>query len=262
MSFNLMDVFGRSISRFLSFFGVRNSKSHLEYSGPYDSWESAVQNSVGYESEVVLEKVALAVRRVLSGHAAYERDGTCFSVKPEKDTLSQILENKAVSKSKIVDFGGSLGSSFISNRNLLQLREVEYIVIEQENFTHAGRDIANEFQLPILFESKLVNENLQDVDILVLSSVLQYLENYEEVIRQLISFKPKSVIIDRTPFIDGESQIFVQENNGYYQPKVSYPVRHLNEGSLIKCLTGYKVAMEWLSDFDPPNHKGFLLTSL
>ena len=32
-------------------------KGHLQYSGPFDNWGIARSNSVGYQSEIILEKI-------------------------------------------------------------------------------------------------------------------------------------------------------------------------------------------------------------
>ena len=42
-------------------------KNHLNFSGPFKSWDEAVINSSGYDSEIVLKKVSNAMREVLEG---------------------------------------------------------------------------------------------------------------------------------------------------------------------------------------------------
>lgn len=240
--------------------GVQVPGSHLEYSGPYSDWETAIRNSVGYESNVVLEKVQSATRKVLNNVDEYERDGTSFPRRPRRDTLGSLLQDLLAANSRVIDFGGSLGSTFLANRVFLQEQKVSYTVIEQENFVRAGKELTVEFNLPLQFELHASNDLLQDVDVLILSGVLQYLENFKEKIGELISLKPNHVIIDRTPIVEGDCQIFVQENPGYYKPKVSYPVRNINRQELLDCFPEYLVAREWPSDFDPGNHRGFLLS--
>ena len=72
-------------------------KTHLEYSGPYESWGIANQNSVGYDSSVILEKIKKSTFEVLDNEQIYERDGRSFSEKPLpssktiKETLSSLV---------------------------------------------------------------------------------------------------------------------------------------------------------------------------
>jgi putative methyltransferase (TIGR04325 family) len=236
------------------------NQNHLEYSGPYKDWQSAIRNSVGYESNVVLEKVQSSTREVLENFAEYERDGTSFLSRPKRDTLRYLLEDLLVVGSRVIDFGGSLGGTYLANREFFKKINVCWTIIEQENFVRAGKKLSAEFKLPLRFELNATNDLLQDVDVLILSGVLQYIEDYKEKIGELIVLKPKYVVIDRTPVESGESQIFVQENPGYYTPKVSYPARNINRQELLDCFCNYSVIREWPSDFDPKNHRGFLLS--
>ena len=39
-------------------------KGHLQYSGPFDNWGIARSNSVGYQSEIILEKITKSTLEV------------------------------------------------------------------------------------------------------------------------------------------------------------------------------------------------------
>ena len=72
------------MKKFLKKILKRFRKSHLVYSGPYTTWSEAVKNSTGYDSKIIIEKVSESTLEVLNGIKAYERDGTSFDNKPEK----------------------------------------------------------------------------------------------------------------------------------------------------------------------------------
>ena len=218
-----------------------------------------MESSVGYESDVVLRKVSSAMRNVLLGHGQYERDGTLFAELPKIDTLRKILREIITEKAVVVDFGGGLGGSYVSNHDFFENKSVRYIVVEQINFVEEGKKIADEFDLPIHFTSDISECSLEVFDVLILSSVIQYLDKWELIIRKLTSYKPRYILIDRTPLSNGPTEIFVQENEGYYTPKVSYPSRILNQKELLQEFVGYEVSRKWRSDFDPEDHLGFLL---
>ena len=65
--------------------------------------------------------------------------------------------------------------------------------------------------------------------------------------------------LDKKYLVKLSNQILVQENDGYYEQKVSYPSWILNKDHFISAFKGYKVIEEWVSDFDPPDHLGFLM---
>lgn len=233
---------------------------HLNFSGPYNSWTIAQKEAVGYNSDAVIEKVSSATRSVLDGQSRYERDGTVFNSQPKRNRLATSLERYLKPGSQILDFGGGLGGTWLANRSLLLERESSYWIIEQPNFVLTGKDIANEYNLPISYCDSISNLQEARFDVLILSSVLQYLENWKEVLSALLELSPDLVIIDRTPINFSKSQVFVQENEGYYTTKVSYPSWNLSLDELLSFFNEYEVLECWNSDFDPEGYFGFLLT--
>jgi putative methyltransferase (TIGR04325 family) len=259
---NIQSFFKRVLSRILRGMKILPSQTHLEYSGPFETWNSAVNSSIGYESKVVLEKVTNGVLDVLSGKAKYERDGTTFTTLPKSDTAREILWELIHENFVIIDFGGGLGGNYIANREFFEKANVFYYVLEQVNFVKTGQEIALKFELPINFKVHIEEVKDKKIDILLLSSVLQYLDDWQGILESLLFRQPKYIIIDRTPLSDGPTQIFVQENEGYYETKVSYPARILNRTEMLREFINYEVVREWKSDFDPENHFGFLLVKV
>ena len=241
--------------------GFRAPQNHLEYSGPFETWDLAVLASAGYDSPVALKKVEEAVLKVIAGKAKYERDGTTFRYFPKNDTARQLLHEILNENSVIINFGGGLGGNYLANQSLLDKKNITYIIIEQSSFVNQGKLIANECNLPIQFIESIWESPLKNVKMLVCSSVLQYVEEWQNVVSDLLACKPQYILIDRMSLTDGPTSILVQENEGYYNPKVSYPVRILNREEFLRKFEGYTIIQEWESDFDPPNHLGFLLVN-
>lgn len=233
--------------------------SHLVFTGPYPTWMEAENNSAGYDSAVVVEKVELATRRVLEGKAKYERDGTAFKVSPKKNSLRDVLKEIAKNNHTIIDFGGGLGGTYLSNRDLLEDRSIKYVVVEQEIFSDVGRRIASDFNLPISFTESVKFSGLNHADVVILSSVIQYLGDWRNHVNDLLSLDPNFVIIDRTPLTNSSTEIYVQENEGYYSTKVSYACWSLNKAEVVNYFEGYELIKEWPSDFDPEGYSGLLL---
>ena len=241
---------------------LKFKSSHLEYSGPYADWQTAVGYSVGYDSPYALKKVSEAVEEVLNGSCSYERDGTTFDNPPKNNKLRSLLGALNDGNKIIVDFGGGLGGTFVNNRDILSnIQSGEYYVIEQINFCKKGTELADKYELPIQFRSDL-HSLKANPDILIFSGVLQYIENWEDIVSRSLLFSPSHIIIDRQPFTSDKSKILVQENHGYYEQKVSYPSWILNKDHFISAFKGYKVIEEWESDFDPPDHLGFLMKKI
>lgn len=233
-------------------------KNHLNFSGPFKSWDEAVINSSGYDSEIVLKKVSNAMREVLEGFKTYERDGTSFENKPVKNTIISILESENFKNSLIVDIGGGLGSLYVNYKNLFLNQNFNYHVIEQKKVCETGEQLNSEFNLNINYHTNLESIGKQ-VDIVICSSFLQYVKNWKGYIKNILSSKPKYIIIDRHPLKETNNGIFVQLNTGYYEKEVTYPIHILKTKEFLGEFINYEVVNSWSSDFDPEYFKGFLL---
>ena len=150
------------------------------WKGNYSNWQEAKIESTGYDAENIFKKVKAASLKVRNGEATFERDSVLFD---KEDYNFQILSSlfwiAAQNKGKlnILDFGGSLGSTYFQNRSLLEkLNPLKWNIVEQEKFVNEG---ITHFQNDQLSFYKTIDECLvqNHIDIILLSSVLQYLEN-------------------------------------------------------------------------------------
>ena len=253
----IMDKFKNKILRFPS----PQITSGLALVGPYDSYQDASEHSSGYGSKVILDKVYKAVVDVLEGNSAYERDGTSFAIRPSIDHLRRLLMTYLKEDDVVVDFGGGLGGAFVNNRDLFSHLN-RYIVVEQSNFIEAGLDLCQNYDLMIQFADTLAQLTSKP-DIIILSSVLQYIPNAEKVLEEVAELHPRVIIIDRTAFaLDNASQKWwIQNEPAYYEIPLSYPNRPLFVDNILYSLREYSVVEKWKNPFDPeyPPHGGLLL---
>ena len=244
--------------RLLSPFVRRFVPSSLPMQGTYLSFAAAMADSNGYDSPQVLQKVMHATRAVVEGHALYERDGTAFHFRPNLPIL-KVLKSLINPQATIADFGGGLGSLYVNAPDLFQCG-CRYLVLEQTVMVLAGSRMASEYGLPIEFLDA-DQDPLPPVDILVLSSVLQYLPDPWGTLANLLQeCQPRSVIVDRTAVRSGASCWFVQTNPGYYESPVTYPIQVLDRDRLKQSFPGYRLQREWHNSFDAqsPEHIGWL----
>ncbi len=221
------------MKKFLKKILKRFKKSHLVYSGPYTTWSEAVKNSTGYDSKIIIEKVSESTLEVLNGIKAYERDGTSFDNKPEKNMLLEQLATTNIDEKVIVDMGGGLGSNYINYSGFFRDNNCIYYVVEQENFIKKGNEIAKEYNLNLNFRKKL-SEIDENINIVICSSFLQYIENWKKIVSEIKEKNPQNIFVDRHPLTDKDSEILVQLNTGYYKKKVTYPLHLVNEEEFIK----------------------------
>jgi len=231
-------------------------KSHLVYSGPYTTWSEAVKDSTGYDSKIIIDKVSKSTLEVLNGIKAYERDGTSFDNKPEKNMLLEQLAKTNIYGKVIVDMGGGLGSNYINYLNFFRENKCIYYVVEQENFIEKGNEIAKKYNLNLNFRKEL-SEIDENINIVICSSFLQYIENWKRIVSEIKEKNPQNIFVDRHPLTNKNSEILVQLNTGYYKKKVTYPLHLVNEEEFLMEYLPYVKIKSWKSDFDPPYFKGF-----
>ena len=231
--------------------------------GNYKNYEEALEYSNGYQESVILHKVKKAIIRILEGEDAWERDGSIFPNPQPRQEIIKIIEKFSNKKLSIIDFGGGLGTLFINNRELFKSVE-KYYVIEQDNFVDIGNDISRKYNLPIKFVKSLKSIDFNP-NLIIFSSVLQYIPNLEEVLIQTCKLDPEVILIDRTCYTNNSKMKWHNQLiECYYEKIISYPIRPLKINYILNLLYNYKIEKKWLNDFDAeiPKHEGIMLKKL
>ncbi|HYS46220.1 MAG TPA: methyltransferase, TIGR04325 family, partial [Rhizomicrobium sp.] len=182
--------------------------------GDFPDWQSAVAAAKGYQAGNILDIQRRSMRKVRDGQAVYERDSVLFDeIEYFFPTLAALLTIAGHNGNtlSVLDFGGALGSSYYQNRGMLShLSSLRWHVVEQPHFVAAGQAEFENDQLrffPTLADSWAA----QKPDVVLLSSVLQYLEKPFDLLRDIADLEPRFILVDRTPVLDkGQERIVVQ----------------------------------------------------
>ena len=224
----------------------------IYFSGRYDDWASASKSAIGYDDELILEKVKQATREVIAGRAAFERDSVLFNeVQHSFPLLAGLLRAAAENEGQlsVLDFGGSLGSSYFQCRNFLSvLGSLSWNVVEQPHYVRCGRESIESEQLKFFFTiDEALRENKPNVALL--SSVLQYLPEPYSILSELLQSGIDYLIIDRTPFSNTlHDAITVQHVPPSIYP-ASYPCRVFSKQEFIRRVSGqYDIITEFASE--------------
>jgi putative methyltransferase (TIGR04325 family) len=146
---------------FLKLFGNRGAilfkKTSLQ-------WDGALKQTSGYASGDILLRCRDALLKVKSGEFPYERDSVLFSEKELFFPLLSALFYVSLKKDKelnLIDFGGSLGSTYYQNKDELKEAGIslKWKIIEQENFVQCGRE---NFESPELKFYYTIDEAVSD----------------------------------------------------------------------------------------------------
>jgi putative methyltransferase (TIGR04325 family) len=224
------------------------------WEGNYFSWQDAKNSSTGYHDYRILDKVKNSLLKVKNGQAVYERDSVLFKEVQYSWGLLAGLQKAAIEYSGklcVLDFGGSLGSSYFQNKDFLKgLKSLHWCIIEQSHFVECGKAYFEDEQLKFFYT---IDECLEiySPNVLLLSSVLQYLEKPYYWIDKFLKVEIPFIILDRTAFIDGESDTISIQNVPEDIYKASYPAWFFAKDKLIKQFKEYAILGSFNNGFTP-----------
>lgn len=173
------------------------------FSGNYASYDQALKKSTGYDANLILIKVKSALLRVQGGSAKYERDSVLFQeIQYSFPLLAGLLRAAVENKNclTVLDFGGSLGSTYFQCRQFLSsLPDLTWCIVEQRNFVETGLQYFQSDDLRFYFS---IGECLEKhhPNVVLLSSVLQYLDDPYSWLDTMMDVGANYLIFDRTPF--------------------------------------------------------------
>lgn len=228
-------------------------RSKYGWHGNYDSWDEAKGASTGYDDIKIANLVKDSLLKVKKGEVAYERDSVLFDeIEYSWPLLAGLMYASAKFQGSlsVVDFGGSLGSSYYQNKKFLdRLDSVLWNIIEQEHFVKIGKELFEHDNLRFFRDIESCKLKTMH-NVLLLSSVIQYIEQPYSLIDKLLTYSFRFIIIDRTPFsLSQQDEIKVQ----VVPPSIyraSYPCWFLSEIKLNKLLSnhGYVLVESFISE--------------
>lgn len=222
----------------------------IQYGGRYADMASAAQHCATYAAAEILDNVAAATQAVLRGEAPAERDGVLLASKPVPyPIIAEILFSAARAGGKrlaVCDFGGSLGSVYRACDDFLApLPAVAWGVVEQSHFVAYGQEHLADGRLQFYPSIEACCQAIAP-DVLVLSSVLQYLEHPREFLGALAAGPWTSIIIDRTPLVSAPASfVAIQKLPKRWRGGASYPSWLFRRDELLDSLKGFTLIAEF-----------------
>jgi len=222
------------------------------WTGNYKTWEVAQKKCSGYDSDIIFNKVKTAVLKVKNGEAIAERDSILFNKIPYSFPLLSSLSLMALSENRlnVLDFGGSLGSSYYHNKILSSsIKDFHWNIVEQKHFVEEGKKYFSNEELSFYYT---IDECLkeQKINVVLLGSVLQYIQQPYDLLKEIRSKNIPYLIIDRTPVFKTKlDRITIQKvPKSIYE--ANYPCWILNETKLITyiCNLGYEMIYDGTYD--------------
>ncbi|HKQ03912.1 MAG TPA: methyltransferase, TIGR04325 family [Blastocatellia bacterium] len=223
--------------------------------GKFDLWEEAESASTGYAAPEILKRTRAAMAKVKNDEAIFERDSVLLATPEYPFPLIVGLLRAALladGRLSVLDFGGALGSTYFQCRKFLSaVKDMRWSVVEQPDHVACGQaEFSNEeLRFYPTAEECLTS---QRPNLLLLSSVLQYLPAPYDMLRQLLTYRIPHVVIDRTAFLVGNRERLSVQSVPKSIYQATYPAWFFNEPKFVAFCNemNYKL----VADFDGADH--------
>jgi putative methyltransferase (TIGR04325 family) len=221
---------------------IKRPKHQYGWFGDYSSWSEVVSKSTGYDADEILEKTKTAILKVKNGEAVYERDAVVFDKKEYPFPLITFLLHSANLNKKplhVIDFGGSLGSTYFQIKEFLTPEVcASWNVVEQEHYVTCGKA---HFEDDVLKFYNSIADCLKDkdIDMVLLSSVVQYLEKPHQFLEELASHQFQFLLFDRTGFYHGIRDRLTLQIVPPQIYSASYPSWFFNQSRFLRHFTNH-----------------------
>ncbi len=224
----LPPIFVDGLRRLRSFFLKQDA---IRFVGDYATWAEAERASTGYSARNILEKTRSAMLKVKNGEAAYARDSVVFDhVTYPFPVLAALLRARSANGNRlsVLDFGGSLGTTYFQCRDFLSLGAYRWSVVEQTEHAKCGRE---EFADERLQFYSSIDECLEQErpNLLLLSGIIQYLPDPHRFLENIITRDFPHVIVDRTSFFGEDRDLLTVQHVPEWIYRATYPAWFLSE---------------------------------
>lgn len=198
------------------------------WKGFYKSYDEAKKKCKGYDEEHILNRIIETTMQVKNKEIAYERDGIAYDTVqmnfPMLKTLLYIA-SKNDNELTLIDFGGSLGTTYYQNYPYLQhLKKLRWCIIEQPSYVAAGREHFENEHIKFYgsIEECLAENKPQ---LFMICSALQYMEKPYQLLDEIKQTKIPYLLLDFIGYNNRKSdRITIQHvPPAFYGVEASYP---------------------------------------
>lgn len=230
----MFNKFRQKARHFLHVSGLRN---YYFWEGVYTSAVEVPLKKPGFESNIIEERNYAYAKSLL------ERNNLAFIPHESSgdDTLLPLivsLLSKSNDDFNILDFGGGPGLSLYHlSKCLVKKISIRYTIVETKKMCEFSRELFK--NNPDIEYVDAVPESIPNLKIVYISSVLQYIEDYKNLLRKLTNLNPAYVFLAKTSC--GEFDTYVSKQLNESGCELSY--RFLNIHEIIEIMNefGYKL---------------------
>jgi putative methyltransferase (TIGR04325 family) len=200
------------------------------WEGVYQHYRDVPISGDGYNSERIVKDTFARTQRLLTSFKQY---GTVPLDMTDEHNLLPLLASVVCSKSGhviILDLGGGMGADYIRLTSSLECCSIDYHIVETSKMCEGG-ELLFRGDDRVHFHSSLPSA-LPVIDIVYLSSVLQYIEDYAGLLKSLCAYRPRYFLFVKLSAGDIPTYATVQKN----LPDAKLPYWFLNLREVIRIM--------------------------
>jgi len=216
------------------------------WEGVYASFDQCPDVGPGFESDRWVRQETDRINELLK---TVKNDKAIPSVVSYRANLLPFLAAIGAANSKenrisILDFGGGLGSTYISVAAACANGQVvDYHVVDSKSICQAGKRRFKDN--PRLHFYDHLPDEIQAVDIICLSSSIQYIEDWKGLLREITKYDPQYILLADLPAGDISTYATVQN---HYESKI--PHWFFNVTEVIETMTSIDFSLLFKSSYD------------
>jgi len=233
-------------------FSSKPKKSPYGWFGNYSNWNDLIESLDGYSSVNTLDKTKDVLLQIKNGTTVYKRNSVLFdkAVLPSP-LLTCLFRSAALLKRPVhlIDFGGSLGSTYFQTKNIIGKDTcASWNIVEQEYYVAAGKEHFEDDHLKF-FSSIDACLQVLKIDLILFSGSIQYLPEPHLLLEQLAGYNFDFLVFDRTAFHHGKQDRLTLQIVPPEIYKAAYPAWFFHEESFLNHFTpDYTVIWDFTSD--------------
>lgn len=173
-------------------------RMRLTYSGAYKSFEEVAEVGDGYEDD----EWAITSAQYSRWAIAKNESGFIPAAVSNETALLPLLISVSQA-TRILDFGGATGFSYIAAKYGAIRGIDQYVIVDHPNVCAIGRELFKD-DSRVKFVERVPQEQF---DVVLIGSALQYVNDYKKLLRTLTDIKPRWFLFTKLPA--GENVTFV-----------------------------------------------------
>jgi putative methyltransferase (TIGR04325 family) len=237
-------------------------------SGDFSSWEEAAR-MCSFDQPEFLERVFSAANAVARGSAIHMRDGSLFDeIQYSWPLLAGLMYAAARSGGRLVvlDFGGSLGTTYFQNRGFLdKLESVEWHIVERDVYCDVATHYVPHPRLHFHRSIEACCATGVKPGVILFSSVLQFLRDPWVLLAKIGDLPVRHVLIDRCSIsTEKRDRLTVFRASTAVVADMTRPMWFFDEARLLAALGPDFSLIERFSSFEdlpgiPSQFNGYIL---